>query len=155
MWVWYAGGKNHKGKPKARAHSTHRSEKHKNQWKMENHRRQTPASRGRVFVFMYFCVQRNKFTTFAVDVGVFRRSIFRLLSVYIVLVCAVYCVCCVLGRYFAHPHETEVRTLVECATPKREKMGGVWKLIGHPMRYPISIISFAIQKGPTIDCGRC
>lgn len=61
------------------------------------------------FLLFFFFVQRNKFTTFAVDVGVFRQSIFRLPMVYSVLV-----------RFGVtlHPHETEVRTLVECATPK-------------------------------------
>jgi len=54
-------------------------------------------------------------------------------------------VCCVLGRYFAHPHETEVRTLVECATPKREKMGGPYKR--SPLFAPVLFRLFIIYSG--------
>lgn len=92
----------------------HRSEKHKNQWgkwktTADRRRRRVGGFFLLFFIVFFFFVQRNKFTTFAVDVGVFRQSIFRLPMVYSVLV-----------RFGVtlHPHETEVRTLVECATPK-------------------------------------
>lgn len=118
--LWVAKGKERKGKPKRQtAKSTQKS------------MRIASDKRGRV-------LQRNKFTTFAVDVGVFPRSIFRLVW-YGVLTCWFQCIS------LQRPHETEVRTLVECATKAAKERGRECVCVGKaveinqttPARYPV------------------